>query len=662
MNKSSKLNRGPAPIQRSSTRRPPATIRAIFIIFIIILVFISVIAFKPELSLAKNTSDGYINSGAKILDKSVTIRLNGDYSYKVLVTESIKIITARGISKYSEVIIPFSVKYQSIKLLYGYTLLNGMYKVPIGKKAVNIVSPGFAVKYPSYSDIKYLTLSMPAVEPGSIINFSYEIDNFKPLIKKGAFLTSYISGEIPVEKIRYTLIYPRGMKINLYFHNIDASLINKNSSRISLYLRNIGALKKESNMPPLSNFEKSISFSTYVSWKALFANINEKFLGAEGINKRIEKFVEKAAGGSKNEKERVVRIYNDFVKRFRYVGIGYGINGYDPDPAAATFSNGYGDSKSLAALLIVMLEHAGIRAYPVLAASMATHDLNKGSVSPRQFDSVIVAVTINGETFYLYPDSSSYKAFSLPYTLSGREAAGILPDGSYRFITLPPQKPTRNEKVYEFSGKINKRGILSGKVKITYRGVYANYKRSLLKGQDKYKKMMSMYDFLYDFIPSADVYAYEYKNMKNINKRLILKVRLSDRNYGGAEGDKLVFHQVVPYDKGLLQFILKRKRTYPLVAGYPFTHISHIIIRVPDNSNIYYLPGKLDISNNTATAQAGCNFIENKGNLDCNFKFESRLSEVPAKDFENYKSIIEAYLNYLKNYFVVLSSMYFYHE
>ncbi len=612
--------------------------------------------------------------GAYIIRKDVLLKLNKNYGLKEYVTESVEILSQRGINKYSEVIVPFSMKYQKIKLLYAYTLLSGMFKIPIGKLAVNIVSPGFAVNYPAYSDIKYLTLSMPAVSDGSIINFSYEINNFKPPIEDGIFYTNYFSYDIPVKKIDFSLIYPVGLKLNLYLHQLNKSvpskkivcIRNKKFVELSISVNNIQAIKKESHMPPKKNFKKYIAVSTYTSWPPLLKKINTMFMKAEKPTEKIEKFVKSAVKKEKGKdaKQKAASIYYRFVKSFRYVGISYGINGYRPANAAMTFKNGYGDSKSLAALLIAMLKAEGIAAYPVLITSLNTTDLNPKIISPKQFDSVIVGLNLKEKGrnvhYYLYPDSSSYKAFNIPFELSGRKGLALLSRNSFKFIRTPSEKPNQNERIFLFKGALNKNGTLTGTVSVKYKGVYSNYERSSLKKINNYEKTIKVYNFLYNFIPGAQIKNYKYKNLRNINKNLKLSINFYDKNYGVLKGDKLVFHSVLPVDSGLLQLVLKSKRLYPLVTGYPFEQIGDITIKLPVKSSVYYMPGRLKFNGESGSAYSECKFLKNKMKLSCSYKFESKKPAVSVKEYKKYRGIIRTYLQYMKNYFIAVSSIYFY--
>lgn len=642
-----------------------------FSIFFIAVVLINFI--NPIKSFSLNTQGNNKKFGAELLKKNVILKLNKSYQLKIYVSESIKILSQRGINKYSEVIVPFSAEYQKVKLLHAYTLINGMFKVPLGKHAVNIVSPGIAINYPAYSSIKYLTLSMPAVEDGSIINFSYELNNFKPLIKSGVFYTEYFTRTIPVIDTGFTLIYPAGLNINLYLHNIIGrhqvlrkTEYIKNKKYIKLYVHfdNVPAIKKESYGPPLKNYRKYISISTYTSWNILLDKINELFTKSEKADTKIKSFIGKSLSRAKNkntgQKEKAVLIYEDFIKSFRYVGIGYGINGYNPESALFTFANGYGDAKSLAALLITMLKIKGIDAYPVLITSLNTTDLNIKSVSPKQFDSVIVGVKIKGKSFYLYPDSSSYKAFSIPFNLAGRKGVELSAQGKYRFITIPPQTAGKNERIFKFSGKITKKGRLKGKIIMTYKGIYANFKRSSLKGESEYQKKIQTASFLYNFIPGADIKKFQYKNVRNINHNVVLKIKFLNNDYGQIKDDKIVFHQIVPLDMQLIRFVLKPNRIYPLVMGYPFEHISEITVKLPQKSNIYYLPSPLNLTNETGTVSAKCSYSKNNYILKCTDLFKSKNPIISANNYKNYRELIMAYIGYLKNYYIAVSSVYFY--
>ena len=627
------------------------------------------------------------NSGAEILNRIIKIRINKKYQLTENVSTNIKILSERSINKYSEVVIPYSLKYQRLKLINAYTLLNGMFKIKLGKHAINIVSPNFAVNYPIYSDIKYFTISMPAVETGSILHYSYKITSFKPLIKNSVFDTVNFTRTIPVKHISLIIYYPVSMHLNIYLHNIKKSncvhtikiIKNKKYDVLHLSFSNLSALKKENYMPSLENYRKYISISSFNSWEKLSSRFYYLFKSAEVYNKNMVNYIHKINNNKvKNNKnndvavikhfnygkntinkklKEISNLYYNFTKSFQYTGIGYGINGYKPAKAFQTFSDGYGDSKSLAALLIALLKIEHVKAYPVITTSLNTSDLNKHIINPMQFDSVIIAVIIANKTFYLFPDSSSVKAFKLPSSLAGRKALEILGHNKYKLVILPEENFKQNKKVYIFKGKINKNGGIRGKISYIYKGVYAKFERSGLKNMNNYKKLMKAGDFLYSFIPGANIKYFKYLHIKNVKKNVILKLKFSDKNYMQGSGNKFIFHLPLPINNSMMHLVLRNKRIYPLLIGYPFEHKAKITINLPNKFKLFYMPPLLNISNAAGKIFSKCADVYNDSNnkLVCTSEFISKSSRIKQKDYNTFRSLIREYLQYLKNYYIGLS-------
>jgi hypothetical protein len=701
-------------------------------VFILLIILFSAIFFENGNVFAL-TAKKY---GAKILNKTIVIKINKRYQLTENVSTDIKILSERSIDKYSEVVIPYSLKYQKLKLINAYTLLKGMFRVPPGKLAINVVSPSFAVNYPIYSDIKYFTISMPAVETGAVLHYSYQITSFKPLVKNSVFDTVNLDRTIPVKHISLVVYYPANMRLNIYLHNIARANCSRTVKTIKnikykvLHLKfsNLPALKKENYMPSLQNYRKYISISSFNSWGKLSSRLYHLFKTAEVYNKNMVNYVRNininkdAKKNLKNEyitendnnknnknyknynnninnsnginksnniknirnadytkdikdtayknykynkgtdkinKElrKISKLYYNFIKTFQYTGLGYGINGYKPVSAVKTFSDGFGDSKSLAVLFIALLKIEHIKAYPVIATSLNTSNLNAHIINPMQFDSVIVAIKIANKTFFIFPDSSSIKAFELPFSLAGREGIELLGYGKYKMLTLPKESFIQNKKLYIFRGKINKNGKIAGKISYIYKGVYAKFERSNLKNINNYKKSIKAGDFLYSFIPGANIKYFKYSYIKNVKKNIVFALKFSDKNYMQGSGNKFIFHLPLPADNSMMHLVLRNKRIYPLVIGYPFEHKAKMIIELPAKFTLFYMPPVLNISNTSGKIFSKCSVVsnsENKKQLVCTSKFISKSSSVKRKDYDKYRSLIREYLQYVKNYYVGL--------
>jgi hypothetical protein len=639
--------------------------------FILLIILFSAIFFESGNVFALTEA----KYGAKILNKTIVIKINKRYQLTENVSTDIKILSERGINKYSEVVVPYSLKYQRLKLINAYTILKKVFRIAPGKLAINVVSPSFAVNYPIYSDIKYFTISMPAVETGAILHYAYQITSFKPLIKNSVFDTVNFSRTIPVKNTTLIVYYPAKMRLNIYLHNIAASdcihtvktIKNIKYSVLHLKFSNLPALKKENYMPSMQNYRKYISISSFRSWGKLSSRLYDLFNTAEVYNKNMVTYVRKInykhgkdADIINKDLQKISKLYYKFIKSFQYTGLGYGINGYRPVSAVKTFSDGFGDSKSLAVLFIALLKIEHIKAYPVIATSLNTSNLNRHIINPMQFDSVIVAAKIAGKTFYIFPDSSSVKAFNLPFSLAGRKAIEILNYGKYKMLTLPKESFIQNKKDYIFKGKINRNGKIDGKISYIYKGVYAKFERSDLKNMDDYKKLIKAGDFLYSFIPGANIKYFKYSYIRNVKKNIVFALKFSDKNYMQGSGNKFIFHLPLPVDNSLIHLVLRNKRIYPLVIGYPFEHESKIILNLPAKFRLFYMPPVLNVSNTAGKIFSRCSVIGNskgskgKNQLLCTSGFISKSSMVNRKDYGKYRSLIREYLQYIKNYYIGL--------
>ncbi|MEO6995195.1 MAG: transglutaminase domain-containing protein, partial [Lacunisphaera sp.] len=150
-----------------------------------------------------------------------------------------------------------------------------------------------------------------------------------------------------------------------------------------------------------------------------------------------------------------IRALGSFVQKIRYIEINQGLRygfGWKARKASAVFSNGYGDCKDKANLLIAMLREAGIRAHLVIAmidpeAGLIAHT---EFPSPIQFNHAITAITVDpsvqlpavieteksGRLLFFDPTDPYTKVGDLPYLLQGTNVH-VLESSVDRLVQLP---------------------------------------------------------------------------------------------------------------------------------------------------------------------------------------------------------------------------------
>jgi len=252
--------------------------------------------------------------------------------------QAVRILNQKGVKDMGEVVIPYSTKHQSLKVIYAYTKLPTGRTLKPAKKAYNVVSPPFKSRAPVYSDLKYQTISMPGVCPGSVIHYAFHLRTIKPYMKGEFWTENFFQEEHPVQEATMEVWIPKGRKVKikqLNMKNVKPSITFKTDhegGQTSLYvvykrvLKDVPAVEKEPSMPPMDEVAKKVVITSIPSW------------------------------------DRVAQWYRAL--------------------ASEVLKNRYGDCKDHATLLIAMLRVIGVKAYPVLIPTRDIADTGS-TYSPR---------------------------------------------------------------------------------------------------------------------------------------------------------------------------------------------------------------------------------------------------------------------------------------
>ncbi len=91
-----------------------------------------------------------------------------------------KIINERGKDQ-ANIKIGFNSRTSTACIIYARTITPEGKIIPLKKNAIQVITP--FEEYPSYSDYKKLTFSMPGVAIGSVIDYKVVIEERKPIIE-----------------------------------------------------------------------------------------------------------------------------------------------------------------------------------------------------------------------------------------------------------------------------------------------------------------------------------------------------------------------------------------------------------------------------------------------------------------------------------------------
>ncbi|SNR63183.1 DUF3857 domain-containing transglutaminase family protein [Desulfurobacterium atlanticum] len=463
--------------------------------------------------------------GAKILKDNVKVKCYSDGRKEWIEEKEIKILSREGVKEFGEIVIPFSHEHQKVEILYAYTVLPDGRTVKPQKNAFNIVYPPFQAMAPIYSDLRYQTISMPAVKPGVILKYAFKVETVKPYMKNQFWTTNFFQSVYPVEHATFKLSVPADKKIKIKEYNFyKKPVIKRKAGRIEYFyeLHNIPPIKEEPSMPPVGELAKKIAVTSLSSWNQVARWYSELAREAVEPDNYVKETTLKVIKGKKGKLEQIKAIYNFVAQNIRYVGLEFGINGYKPHTASSVLKNRYGDCKDHATLLIAMLKVIGIKGYPVLIPTQGVPDMDVDMPTPTAFNHEIAAIKLNGKWLYLDTTSDTVPFGELPASDQGRHVLIVDVENQKGFIEETPIYPAESNRE-EFIGNftVDNSGNLKGNLLFNYTGVYAHRERAILSSfTTPYDEKQFIERTVSSVIPGFEVEKFKISNYKNLNKKM----------------------------------------------------------------------------------------------------------------------------------------------
>lgn len=597
-------------------------------------------------------------AGANILKDINIVTVYNDFTYTTIAHEKIKILNKRGVNDYCEVVLPYSTEYQKIEILDAKTITPDGKVLKPGKKAINDVTPPFIVSAPIYSDIKYRTITMPGCTPDSTIEYQVLITTIKPYMENNFFDSDRLQTSDPIELSIYEVSFPKNIKFDYRQYNFKnpPSITEKNNRVVYTWeLKNISQIIPEQNMPPMSDIANRVAISTVGTWD----NLAKWYWGLAGeqygTDKAMDQKIEELTKDLTTTDERIRAIYNYVAMNIRYVGIEFGIEGYKPHKAVDIFKNKYGDCKDHATLLIAMLRHIGITAYPVLVDTSGIAKMDPTLPSPGQFDHEIVAIPQDKNYWFLdsTSDVTGYK--DLPPMDQGRDVVIIEPQKA--IIVKTPVFPADKNSIIDKRSVIIQKNNSSIQVSlnITYNGVYSMSEKFMLRSMKPIQRKSFIESMANDICPGAIVSKYSISDIYNLNIPVNIEATFTCQDYIIKAGDLLIVKVPNMSMQYLSQIVSRDKRTYPLFIGYNFNKTNIVNFNIPEGYKIRYVPDNTNYQNKFGDFRVYYKRLERELSYNCTI-----ISDAYSVDPVDYPLIKQLFSNAVimeKNQVVVFEKL-----
>jgi len=626
----------------------------LFFVALVGLAFLT-LAQEPVESILKGApvADDYPGmEGVYMLDEGINTYVpHGESTY--VMHSRLCLLTQEGVKDYGEVKIPYDTKSQEIHLDYARTITPDGREVIPDKSAIHEVTLPAAQDAPMYSSIKLYTISMPALEPGAIIDYQVTIKDKEPPApdEKSDFSDMwYFAWELPVQTSHYVVHVPRDTPIEWRVKGIDLSPTVQTDSKTVTYtlLRNdIPAIGYEPYMPDLAALSPLAVVTTFGDWNEVAAWYNDLAADRVQTDSDIVAKVNELTAGIQTPSDKISAIYDFVARKVRYVAIEFGLGGYQPHPAPKTFANRYGDCKDQATLLITMLRVAGFEAYPVLLKVGSGVDVDFDlPPAVQMFNHVIVAVRQGDGWLFLDPTYDLGTSSYLPQDDQAHHGLLVLGDKDQPglIVTTDPFVPEKTYVKSETHATISPDGDLEATAKIETGGDDDLWYRSILISRRPDERKDLFGQILSAVIPRAQLTALDYSDLDDTHTPVTVTESFSKEGFVQKAGEMFLFPvpypAQIPFPAIYSDEVGQDSRTYPLMT-IPERVETRTWIRIPAGMRVQ-LPKDAKVANEIASFSAHYSFTD--GKIIAVRVLQVNTDEVKPEQYPLYKKVIDAML------------------
>jgi hypothetical protein len=583
------------------------------------------------------TAEMYPDAGIlNILDESV-VEVFEDGRCKETLHVVFKVLNDRGRDN-GNIEIGYNSRTQTASILYAKTITKGGKIIPLNENAIQVVTP--YSEYPSYSDYKELTFSMPGVTVGSIVDYKVVIEDKVPHIE-GKFSNQFFFQMYdPSYVSRFKVIIPTGADLKYRVLNplqgieVSPKIIRDGNKKIHLWeYKYIPQIIKEKSMPPMQEIAFRILVTTVDSWEEFSHWWRKRIEGKTEPDEPIKEKVAELTKGLSTPKEKIEAIF-DYVKReIRYVSIDFGKSGYEPGAAKKVFENKYGDCKDKSTLLITMFKIAGIPASYVLVPTSGIGNLVKDFPYPFQFDHCIVAVENEGGYHFLDPVAESYRFDDLPAMDRNRDVL-VFRDQKFVFDKTSLAKPEENAYHSRSQVKIGLDGSIECEAKEFAVGGREASLRSFFINNRPTKIKESLEERVDDISSGAKLLQYAHSNPLNFKETFQLNFNYKAQDYCKKAGGILIF-DVPEIWKGC-PATGKNGRRYPIVVWNNSYSKDQVEFNVPEGHEVYHLPEPLEIKNQYFEFRSS--YRQEGDKIIYQGEFIRKALRIPSEEYVSYQT------------------------
>jgi transglutaminase-like putative cysteine protease len=452
--------------------------------------------------------------------------------------------------------------------------------------------------YGLYYDNRAEVVRFEGLRAGDVLEVQYLIDDVSTKNQLADYFgdLQFIAEEVPKKQWDYTLIGPtdRAFYTNTpHLPRLEQQTTEEGGEQVRRFAsRDVDKISSEPAQPGYTEVAPYLHISTYASWRDVGAwywrLVEEQMVPDESIRKAARSVLEPGM----SDIEKVRAIHGLVVTGTRYVGLEFGIHGFQPYKVTQVLARKFGDCKDKATLMIALLREAGLDAELVLLRTRRGGRIEPAPASLAVFDHAIAYVP--KLDVYLDGTAEFSGVAELPSQDQGVTVLRVGPRGST--LTETPVLPSSQNRavrrwtaVLQASGeaRVTERLTITGQAAPEWREHYQTPGERL----DRYAKVWNG-RYPGATLVSVDMPAIEDRNQPVVVDAVAAVPRLGQAGARAADGTPTEIELAVTVRDADFSRTYARlsERKEDLIIAYPWQHDEELVFRLPAGWEVASLP------------------------------------------------------------------------
>jgi hypothetical protein len=498
----------------------------------------------------------------------------------------LKVFTERGRESQSTIDIPFSNSDEVSDIAARTIRADGTIQ-ELAKDAFHERT----IKRNGRPDRRVMSINLPGVEAGSIIEYQYQL-TFHDFLADATFL---LQQEIPVQSLTLSILpisdarKAPAMRSHS-FHCQTPPFAQDFRGAYVTTLSNVPAFREEPAMPPeaevrpwlLVYYSEDKKRTADKFWHDFSRKVHRQFEEGARVSDAVRKAAGHAVGDASAPEEKLRRIF-EFCRtsiRLRPPAPGETATAKRTQSPANTLLQKAGTATDINMLFAAMARAAGFDAREARICDRGRYFFDTSFLDGFLLDRPVIAIP-EGDRWRLFDAASPYESFGmLPWQAEGTAALIASPKGAVNLTTkLSPPEKSLSKRTATLG--LAPDGSLEGDVRVELFGHAAAEARRTMHDEPALQREEQLTQAIRRRIATAQLSAVRIENADGPSEPLIESYHIRVPGYAHRAGKRL-FLQPAFFQNGAEARFPASRRSHPVYFHYPWLEQDNITIRLPD--------------------------------------------------------------------------------